>query len=688
MDTLELSNELVEFSFDRSTGCLVQIRDMFDGREHVGRCDDGQLLRIMCPSPTWESRYADSKHAEPPAIAERSSGLEFRWDALGAPDGEARVEARVNVELPQDSPEAIFTLWLRNSGDERLHEVRFPWVGGWTGQGGPEAYRGLCGCIPIDLCPRQGEIFSYNLAGYHRRHYYVYNYQMMLPFIDVSGPESGLSYICYQERPRLGGIVVENLDREPGGLSLSWSWVHHAFTKPGLEWNSPPVGIGIHRGDWHATADRFRAWAASWWRPPPTPRRLRTSIGFQTIQTRGFDGTPFHRFRDIPRLVGDGLEFGVEDLCIWDPISAVYLRPDEGDFWEEFDPSQGLEELREALARARDMGVNVSAIVNFRLIRGNSDLYRRIGEEAVLRTVFGTPVSEEWSNFSYNHASPRTGYLARDGRVLCQRSRAFRERALSILRQTLDLGFTSVFIDQTFEGSPCFSEDHGHASPDDTHEAALEWAAEASRIVREGGPERYVLGEITDVFGMMDINVNWNWSWSSLAPEVVRYTLPETLHCWVVDHQPEVLNRAFAMGFLAALTTGQAEKTLGAYPGFARRVAQLSELRKRCAEFVALARFRDTVGLSAENALAYAYEGQGGLGVVIAEVEGRSQSASVLLDPGALGREPSGPSRVYLQGGRAMVPGDAREDGRLRLKLGLEPFEVAIWTIPCKGASA
>ncbi len=688
MDTVELSNELVEFSFARRTGCLVQIRDRVDGRKHIGRPDDGRLLRVMCPSPIWQSRYADTEHAVDPEVRERASGLEFFWGRLGTPEGEVEVEARVDAELSPDSPEATFTLWLRNLGEDRLHEVRFPWVGGWNGLAGPGKDRAYCGCVPVELHREDREVFSYNLAGYHRRRFYVYNYQMLLPFFDVSGGGSGLSYICYQKRPRLGGIVIENLDREPNGLSLSWSWVHYPFTKTGEAWRSPTVGIGPHRGDWHATADRCRRWAEGWWRPPPTPGRLRTSIGFQTVQTRGFDGTPFHRFKEIPQLARDGLEFGVEDLCIWDPIAGVYLRPDEGDFWDEFDPAQSLDDLRAALAEARKMGVNVSTLVNFRLIRNNSELYARIGEGLVLRTIFGTPVSEEWSNFSYNHASPRTGYLARDGRVLCQRSPAFRERALSIVRQTLGLGFASLFIDQTFEGSPCFSDGHGHASPDDTHEAALEWAAEASRIVREGGPESYVLGEITDIFGMMEINVNWNWSWSSMAPEVVRYTLPETLHCWVVDHQPEVLNRAFAMGFLAAFTTGQAERTLRAYPDFGRHVAQLSELRKRCADYVALAKFRDSVGLFAENILAYVYEGQAGLGVVMAEISGRPQSGRVILDTNLFDRKPLRQSVLYFHDGRIVSHANSGKDGRLHLEVDIGPFGVAVWTIPCSGRYA
>jgi len=37
--------------------------------------------------------------------------------------------------------------------------------------------------------------------------------------------------------------------------------------------------IASHRGDWHGTADRLRAWLETWWKPTPVTRRLRESNG-------------------------------------------------------------------------------------------------------------------------------------------------------------------------------------------------------------------------------------------------------------------------------------------------------------------------------------------------------------------------------------------------------------------------
>ncbi len=180
------------------------------------------------------------------------------------------------------------------------------------------------------------------------------------------------------------------------------------------------------------------------------------------------------------------------------------------------------------------------------------------------------------------------------------------------------------------------------------------------------------------------MDVSWCWAWANLAPEVMRYTLPETLHCWVVDRQPEVLNRAFAMGFLIALTTFELEKTLKAYPEFGRRVEQLAALRKRCAGYTALARFRDTCGLTIENTMAYVYEGAKGVGVIMADVTNQLRTVRVTLDVGALGHHGAKNGTLFRQDGTASPAGELLQDGTIHVTFDLPALEVAVWTVPCE----
>lgn len=43
----------------------------------------------------------------------------------------------LTVSLPEGADEARFTIAVRNGGPFRIHEVRFPWIGGWAGAAGP-----------------------------------------------------------------------------------------------------------------------------------------------------------------------------------------------------------------------------------------------------------------------------------------------------------------------------------------------------------------------------------------------------------------------------------------------------------------------------------------------------------------------------------------------------------------------
>jgi hypothetical protein len=383
-------------------------------------------------------------------------------------------------------------------------------------------------------------------------------------------------------------------------------------------------------------------------------------------------------FKGLPKMAEDGLQYGVTDLCVWDPIAAIYLRPDDGDFWEEYDPTQSIDDLRYSLALVREMGVNASTLVNYRLIRQRTSQYMSFGEEHVQRTVSGAPITDDWTTCSSSHANFKTSYLGQCGVALCQRSAGFVKRALEITRKTMHLGFTSLFIDQAFDPNPCLSDSHGHSSPDDTPEAALDWIREASPIIRSQSPDSYIIGENCDVFVSQYIDVSWNWEWSSVATEVVRYTFPETLLCYVVDHQLEVLNRAFALGCLAAFTTSMAEKTLLDYPEFADQVKLLADLRKKTSEYVAKAEFRDNVGLTYEGAYACLYESLNHMSVVVADCEGTEGETKLTVDLAEYGRNEVTSAKLYRSDGSVSEVHMDCTNGTASCVIGMEPFEVCV----------
>jgi len=643
----------------------------------------------MCPSALWMGRYADSHEAAAPAMKATERRLTISYPELKTRDGAVKVSAKVLVELQEEASEAIFTLEINNRSAERLQEIRFPWIGAGLGvEGKTDRFLLGCGEWP-GLYPDKAEEFAFNLWDHHRRQCTVTN---NMPFLDISAKGRGLSYISYHKAPVVQQIVCENLEQEPGGASLSFSWVHFPFTRPGHTWRSPRVGIGVHRGDWHATADRYRAWADTWWNAPAMPKRLKTQMGFQNIQLHRADGLALHRYEDIPKLAEAGLKYGVEDLCLWTTSHfGLYMRPPawEGiELLEEGDPAFRQEDLRAALAEAKRRGVNVSALVNFRLIARESSLYRKTGEKNVMRTYFGAPVLDEYSDCTPTHASPRTPYLARHSVILCQKTEWFKKRSRAMVRKLLDLGYTSTFIDQAGDNHTlCLAEGHGHNSPDDV--SGYEASAEAVDLFKKNDPEAYVIGENLNVFFSQIIDVSWSWSWnhSYSRPDVMRYVLPECLLCFVVDHQPAVLNKYFALGFLMAFTSGKLEKTLDDYPDFGRRVSQLKALRVQCADYIAEGRFRDKLGLEVKNTLAYVYESPKGAGIIMADTQNKAQKVRVVLNPTLLGHGKARQATLYRQDGSSTLAGKTLPDGRLCLEFNLPALEVAIWVIECPRAA-
>ena len=76
-----------------------------------------------------------------------------------------------------------------------------------------------------------------------------------------------------------GGVAVHVFDRDMaykqlvfGGESRQMTFIQYPFVPPGRAWHSPEVLWQVYRSDWHAAADRYRAWIGKWARrPQPSP---------------------------------------------------------------------------------------------------------------------------------------------------------------------------------------------------------------------------------------------------------------------------------------------------------------------------------------------------------------------------------------------------------------------------------
>lgn len=690
---MRLTNGLVAVEFDEKTGSLVQIEDLRAGIKHLSDPAGGRLLRVVVPDEAeWIGRYCDSHESGPPEMRLDGARAIIRFPDLKVAAGgstfkggeDSGIEATVTVSLPPGADEARFTLAVRNGGPHVIQEVWFPRVGGWCGYGARGTDRFLAG-----LNARASDPFTfrnlsgsgYTLAKVHRRTFMNFP-GMVAPMLDVSGSGRGLSYIHYPAAPRVGGIVLEDLNVEGGDVRPAWSWVHVPFIQPGASWTSDPVGIAPHTSDWHATADRMRAWLETWWQPPAAPQRLRSAIGYFNMQFRDFEGLELHPLSEAPKAAHYCLDHGIRDFCLWDMIANVYLRAGTGGFWE--DRPERVAELSRVLKEIRAMGVQVSTLINLRLITEKNRLWETSAPDRTIRSLYGASARESWpcrSNTG-NFFSP---WLEESGWRLCQGNPAFQAWALDLVDRTLDLGFSSLFIDQPFSRDLCFSASHGHAVPAHVHEGTSAWIRRAVPKVTARDPEGYVIGENADIWNSDAIQLWWNWAWAGFDSEVFRYTMPDSLQSWIIDaleppHRTQV-GKAFAQGFLLSMDVCGLERPLSDVPEFAARIRQLADLRSRTAAFTVEGRFCDRQGLQVDSdaeTAAGLYRAGERLGVVVSDVSDKRSTLKLRLDAAALGQSCPSQVRLYRQHGRVEVLKSQTAGGELQVETTLGPLEAAV----------
>ena len=674
----ELINGRLHLVIDKCTGSLVRIEDRKTGRSHLnstgeGR-NDGRLFRIIVPSNMWSSRYADSQDAPKTDIQRDGNGINIIYPELLARGEATGVSAKVRIDLPSETEEARFTLKLENHGDAPITEVIFPIIGGWMGIGGNGKDKMILGAAS-EFNPHAFPLNTgVTYAREHQRKFFRYPFDLYAPWIDLSGPGGGISYINYMNRPFNGGVYLENLAGYASGLRLAFGWTHWPLVKNGQTWTSPPISISLHGGDWKNTADRYNTWVDTWFSPAPGPRSARTSIGFQNVFLRGFDGTPMRGLESIPDIARIGRKYGVDQLCIWDfVLIGNYAKHADLDLLDYTDAEKEI--LRKVLSQAKKEGTDVSALVNFRLTNPMSTLYKKESHAELIRSIDGSIRTESYPG-SYYHAQERPIHAGPISYVLSPRSESYQRRVLRQTQEYINLGFTSMFYDQPFEVCPDYNLKHKDASPDDVYGGCLELVARVREKLSENDPNSLMIGEGCEVFASQWIDLWMSWYTSFKPVERTAYAFPHTMNSWVVDSNIAQASRAFALGLYLCLTTHGIEETLDAEPALAEHVRKLAALRKRCAERTCLARFRHTRGLDLtldEGVSAYAYDsGEGPAVIVAAGEKGGSAKIDIDLDSFTTPETRGQNTIFHLDGSQDNIcePG--------RLKLNLKPNEVVI----------
>ena len=445
-----LENDFIRVAFDGNR--LTELVNRKTGRS-IAR--PREFLRLVLGTPDYLEFTVTHL---PPTV--RGNSLFFP----GFVDDAGRVweiEAEIGLEL--DGDELIWQVALRNRTETAtVRECHCPVIAIRDPAPPMAAVTSEDVSTRIADLPRaMREAFTKYMAADHkmiRRNAVYPGRTCSLNFFELEWPDEIFYYGCHDPEFR---YTVHSFEEDKTGINCFMAQL--PFTAPGAEWHAAPVVTAVCAGTWLKGPEKYRAWANTWWTPPPVPDFIRKMAGWQRLIMRHQYGERFFGYDDLPRLYEEGKTAGLDTIFLFgwtaegmDSGYPVYTP----------DPTQGgFENLRRNIRQVQARGGRLILYFNGQLIDLDTDYYRS-GEGA--RVAIKRGDGSEHREF-YNFSNTGT-YLREFGNktftVACPSCRSWIEILKRHIDFTAELGADAVFFDQLgYASPPCCDPSHGHPVP-------------------------------------------------------------------------------------------------------------------------------------------------------------------------------------------------------------------------------
>ncbi|MBO0802688.1 MAG: hypothetical protein J2P25_06380 [Nocardiopsaceae bacterium] len=426
---MKLDNGRVRVEIDEEHGRIVGIGHAGLGIEVVTEPRLAENFRLLLPLPSRRGHYLAGRDQRLAGVTADGDSCRLTWNGLrctdeSCTDGDCAGGGRANgdragggfgIEVTQeirlDGDDVTFRLEVVNRSPLAIEEASTVVLGGMGNDAERDGWR-----MHLPNHGGRGEewrcydTFPGSYLGPAKPTWCrMYPGQMSMPWLDVYHAPAGKGFYLGNHDPevRLSAAWAEltpfttrggprgdaqywpeprHLDGEPAGMALAWN--SFPFLPPGGTWQGPTVTLHFHDGTWWAAAEYFR----SWYDARIAPERRETSWmsdedAWQSTIISYPDGTVGYRFRDLPALARRAREAGINVLQIdgWDVGGIDRDYPDYSP-----DPRLGTaDELRQALAECRDLGVRVMLFTNLQWVHGDTDWYAEELHKYVVRDPYG-----------------------------------------------------------------------------------------------------------------------------------------------------------------------------------------------------------------------------------------------------------------------------------------------------------
>lgn len=585
----ELRSGESRLTIDAETG---QISSLVHGRSVlIRRPGSTGPFRLHLPLPDFEAHIAEGNRLKPEltrtpdtiaclyrsVVGRRGPmdvGVEITYSSVG--DGTFRMRCR-----------------LRNRSPYRIPQIFFPWISGFVQVDGTDDQVTFGGSSfkPWRQWRKRTEYDKVTFMNCLKRPYciaqpfYPYSESGLLAgcmkWMDLAGQSAGTSLYSEDTGTKAQFLLVAADDY--GKDTVDLAWFHYPFVEQGGEWESAVFVLYPHKGDWHEGVLRFKRFADSAFTTVRSSVARDETIGSQTLWIGWHyqDWTqPLYRFVDIPAIAAEARKAGFRQM--------VLVRATELDFSLPHvlrAPLGTGQELKEALERSRQAGVDISFFVTCRLIRPDSIPDGQNKEEWWFKNVAQQAVASNWTYDPHmipampiNQIGSRAAYFA------CSGSKNWQKAYWDNLNMMSEKwGCHGLFFDISCPiwWGLCFNPLHDHRP--DGELTCLDAVLSKTRSLLQAkyGDDAVVIGE-----GLWDAATEWmdyTWDWVPFrGEEFAPFTMafPRARRCCKCADDKSLINKIFASGYWLDLYLEDGGARLGNCPELAEYLASLARFKK------------------------------------------------------------------------------------------------------------
>ncbi|MDA3963073.1 MAG: DUF6259 domain-containing protein [Planctomycetota bacterium] len=618
----------------------MQQLSLNSGDDHLTLRADGRLVELVCDGVAlkglegslWRLFYRRGEltqaqitaNGQQASLERHGDGLRLCYDGLLGPDGP--LDASLVIELwiaegalcceaellNRDATALLVELQLPLIGDQGLARRALITTagGGQRHENFTDYVRGRSRFGGAPYCDADHE-------GIQAQTLYPGMGAACNCFVSDGGTE-GLYFGCHDPEFR-ATVHLMRLDG-PGRDQPEAGFSRHLALPAGSSERFGRFVIAPYRGTWHRAADRYRAWADTWFKPRPVPAWVRRSHGWQRLILKHQNGEVLFRYDDLPRIHDDGAAAGLDTLFMfaWWPGGH-----DRGYPHYEPDPELGGEQaLRDNIAAFQQRGGHVICYTSGRLIDRETPWYRAHGAATAVKRRSGMEVGDAYL-FS-NAATYDRMHGSAELTPACQSVPLWRQVLHDRVDQAADFGCHAIFYDQLgTQEHPCHDSAHGHPIPY-FHQSVDKRALldELQAHARARDPDMAMGIEILSdctaqyadfvhgVYLQVDISSD-DYRALGRRPKTTgfvefwRYCFPEVvLSDRDIRDDEDVLRRSNLVvlrGLVSDAEIYRCRRTIATYPRYQEHLGSLNALRDHLAPWLVEGRYRDTCGFTCDG---------------------------------------------------------------------------------------